>query len=249
MEAIDLCNTDDSDNNDQLSNIEQQKNSNVKRLKRGSDDDDESIISISSTEEEDKKIAAPYNNNTKQAAAKNKSSHRKRRAPKRLRGAILKKAPQLKCEQSKSSSSEVIIKKMRSVHQVYSEDEGDKIETDNMKRRARRGTCFTDAEYTHTTKPMRQMLQPKDRAMIAVAKQNIKDNDRKQCSSSYEEKWDECWCNKEEQLQTITTNQSQGGISIPVSLVSFNTSDDQSATSEVTIDISASSSEAASAID
>jgi len=241
MKAIDLCNTDDSDNDgDQLSNIKQQKKRNVQRLKRGSDDD-ESIISISSTEE-DKKIAASYKDDNKKSAVKNKPLHRKRRPPKRLRDVILKKAPQLKCERSKSSSSlEVNKKNKRSIHQVYSEDEGDKVA--NMKRRAR-DTCYTDVEYT--SKPMRQATSIREKAIMAVAKQNIKVNDKKLCSSAYEEKWDEWWYDdKEEQLPTTTNNQSQGGLSIPVSLVSFDTLDDQSATSEVTIDITASSSEAA----
>ena len=195
----------------------------------GCSDCDDDIICISSTEEDagnrqQQNVILGSSQKPSNCRGNNnncKVPHRKRKAPSRLVDDIQIKAPQLACEReckfTLSDRKEGIIAKKS------------------------RDTCCTHIEPT--AKPNRKRKLPKkvlDALDMALQEIN-KGSDEKEPSSMYEGKWKEEWrCTDElKQPPTNTKNHaegSQGGQSVPVSLVSFDTSIEDDS-SELTIDL------------
>ena len=179
----------------------------------------DSIISISSNSAEgDIDTKRTVNNKINDI----KVSHRKRKAPKRLVDAIMRKGPQLACEQTEARV--VTAKKQKRAYnysQAYSEedddDDDDDVEIISIKKKERI-TCCTHIKNA-TSKPSKRLISTNNQSVssfLAIAQQKMDSNKEERnfslINSKYKGEW---WykTNNRTNHTTITTT-SQGGLSV-----------------------------------
>jgi hypothetical protein len=173
----------------------------------------DSIISISSNSAEgDIDTKRTANNKINDM----KVSHRKRKAPKRLVDAIMRKGPQLACEQQ-TEARVVTAKKHKRVYnysQAYSEeddDDDDDVEIISIKKKERI-TCCTHIKNA-TSKPSKNQSVS---SFLAIAQQKMDSNKEERnfglLNSKYKGEW---WYKTNNRTNhTTTTTTSQGGLSV-----------------------------------
>ena len=154
-----------------------------------------------------------------------KVSHRKRKAPKRLVDAIMRKGPQLACEQQTEARVVTAKKQKRAYNysQAYSEenddddDDDDDVEIISIKKKERI-TCCTHIKNA-TSKPSKRLISTNNQSVssfLAIAQQKMDSNKEERnfglLNSKYKGEW---WykTNNRTNHTTITTT-IQGGLSV-----------------------------------